>query len=222
MSHIRRSRLPWVALLFGAISGCGSSMKRLDDAQVYKGPYFELKIVRYYESLPLHFTGEISVVQCRSPKTSGMPAGRTNDEGWKALGRVGALGSRSAEELVERVRREYLPIGDRILLWTSIVLMISDDGCNSFSTWDPISLPAEMILPVEKPDYCAPKGPADCRYEGFRGDRQPTYSEVRAIPNGAVSFLVRSRAFKTNQAFHVSSPDFGRTWQVSAVPGSDR
>lgn len=220
MSYKQRWLLPLVAIFFSAISGCSPSMKRLDDAQVYKGSHFELKVVRYYESLPLHFVGEIAVVQCRSEQTRGVPGGRTNDEGWKELGRIGALGSRSAEELVGRVRQEYLPIGDRVLLWTSIVLMISDDGCNSFSTWDPVSLPADVIIPVERPDYCAPKGLADCRYEDFRGDRRPVYSEVHAVPNGAVSFLVRSSAFKANHAFRVSSPDFGRTWHVSAVRGA--
>jgi hypothetical protein len=102
------------------------------------------------------------------------------------------------------------------------VLKLSDDGCRSFSTWDPTTLPPEAIDPAEKPEFCAPKGLGDCRYDDFRGEREPAYSELQAVPGGAVSFLVRSKAFKGVQAYRVTSDNFGRTWQVTAVPEKEK
>ena len=40
------------------------------------------KLVRYYENLPLHYTGEVFRVQCASVHTADSPAHRTQEAGW--------------------------------------------------------------------------------------------------------------------------------------------
>jgi hypothetical protein len=194
---------------------CGPKLRRLDEAPLLATPAFELKLVRYYENLPLHFTGEIAVVQCRSAATRDAPAGPTNDAGWQPLGRVTALGSKSAAEVVETARRDYEPIGAHGLAWKGTVLQLSFDGCGSFVTWDPTTLGADQIDPIPKPDYCAPVGAGDCRYHDFEGARRPTYTEIEATPDGAVAFVARSLAFRGVESLRVASADGGRTWQVT-------
>lgn len=157
-------------------------------------------------------------MQCSSGNTKEYGEGRTNDEGWRPLGRIGALGSEDAEELLESARREYIVIDDEILVWTSRVFKVSFDGCGSFATWSPMGLPDDRIDPVEKPDYCAPKGTTDCSNDDFSGSRTPVYSDIRARSDGTVSFTVQSKTFKPSDTLTISSHDFGRTWQESSVP----
>lgn len=208
--------LSMLALVVVALlAGCRPSMRRLDEALIHGGPKLRLKVVRYYENLPFHFSGEIGVVQCASSATRGIEAGRTNDSGWVPLGRVRALGSGSACELLPLARADYLVGHDRTLVWKGTVLQVSFDGCSAFATWDPTTLPQERIDPVEKPDYCAPKGSGDCRYYDFQGDRAPRYSEIRVTPGGTIDFRVASRSFTPAQTLRVTSEDSGATWRIS-------
>ncbi len=86
---------------------CSPSTRKLDEAIVYEGPQFELKVVRYYENLPFHFVGEVFSVQCGSARTAGSPGHRRQDPGWVTLAAGAAIGSKSAAELVERERASF-------------------------------------------------------------------------------------------------------------------
>lgn len=208
--------LPAIAAAVAAASlcACGPSTRRLDEAAMYQGPQLRLKLVRYYENLPFHYTGEVFRVMCASERTAGTPAQPMQDAGWVTLGNGGAIGSNSAAELAARERRNYVVIDERILVWTGMVLSVSFDACGSFRRWEPTSLPAESVVPAEKPDYCAPQGKADCRHYDFLGERMPKYEDIRADAAGNVSFLVRSEAFRSGRAIRVRSSDYGRTWRV--------
>jgi hypothetical protein len=41
--------------LAAALVACGASTRKLDEAMLFQGPRFELKVVRYHERLPLHY-----------------------------------------------------------------------------------------------------------------------------------------------------------------------
>lgn len=206
--------------MFGALASaavlaaCSPSTRKLDEATMYEGPVFRLKLVRYYQNLPFSYTGEVFRVLCASARTARSPAGEMQDAGWVTLGNGGAIGSKSATEVAQRERGRYVVVDDETLVWTGTVLSVSFDACGSFRRWDPTSLPRELIVPVEKPDYCAPKGQADCRYYDFQGEREPHYEDIRADRSGSVSFIVRSEAFRDRRAIRVRSSDSGRTWRV--------
>lgn len=213
---IRLTQIAVVATLSASLLACEASTEKLDEAIFFDGPRFKLKIVRYYENLPLHYTGEVFRVQCSSART-GNPGHKMQDPGWVTLGNGAAIGSKSAAEVAQRERRNYLVLGEELLVWTGNGVNVSFDACGKFRGWYPTSLPADLIMPVEKPDYCAPKGKVDCRSYDFQGERAPRFEAVRANPQGVVSFLVRSRAFKDNRAVRVQSSDFGQTWMLTVV-----
>jgi hypothetical protein len=105
-------------------------------------------------------------------------------------------------------------IDDRTLVWTGNGFQVSFDACGHFQSWYPSRLPAEMIDPVEKPEWCAPAGTADCRNYDFFGDRHPKFEQIEVEPNGRVSFVVRTPALRPNGVLRVESADSGRTWEV--------
>jgi hypothetical protein len=195
--------------------GCRPSIRRLDDAPMHDGPGLRLKLVRYHENLPWHFSGEIGVVQCSSDGTRAVKAARTNDRGWVPLGRVSAIGSRTARELLPQATADYQVLNERTLVWKGTVLQVSFDGCATFAMWDPTSLPLERINPVAKPDHCAPKGTGDCRYYDFQGDRTPVYSEIAVTSDGGIEFFASSESFLPSRRIRVTSTDSGTTWQVA-------
>ena len=200
-------------LLLALLVSCGGRTRKLDEAVFYDGPQFKLKLTRYYENLPLHYVGEVYRVQCASPATAGSPAQKTQDSGWVTLGNGGAIGPRSAAELVDSVRDSYRVIDDETLVWTGNGFQVSFDACGQFQSWYPSRLPPEMIDPVEKPEWCAPAGTADCRNYDFFGDRHPKFEQIEVTPNGRVSFVVRTPALRPNGRLRVESADSGRTWR---------
>lgn len=208
-----------VAAAVVMVSGCQEERK-LDEAVFYEGPEFTLKLSRYYLNLPLHYTGEVFSVQCNSPQTADAPEGSRQDAGWVVVSTGGAIGSNSAREVANREKHKYLIMDDRTLVMTSMVLRVTFDACGSFRHWQPTSLPAELIDPVEKPDYCAPNGTADCRHYDFLGDRQPQFEAIHTDPAGNVSFLVRSKGFKGRAVLRVESDDYGRSWRVTPLEQS--
>jgi len=218
----RRGRAPGRTLALAAAclvaAACGPRLRRLDDAPMYAGPRFELRAVRYFERLPLHYTGEVFRIQCRSDRTAGAPARPDQDAGWRTLGSGGAIGTRSARDVAEAERAHYLVLGPSILAWLGLVIHVSFDACGGFATWDPTTLPPDRIAPAPRPAWCAPEGGADCRYEDFRGERAPVYEDVRADASGRVSFRVRSSALRPTGALRVESDDFGATWRVADEP----
>ena len=208
-------RAPYRLLLLATVlASCGGGTRKLDEALFYNGPEFKLKLVRYYENLPLHYTGEVYRVHCGSSQTAQSPAHTTQDSGWVTIGNGGAIGSKSAVELVEQVRDFYRVIDERTLVWAGNGLEVSFDACGQFRSWYPANLPAEMIDPVGKPEYCAPAGTADCRNHDFFGDRAPRFEEIEVRPDGRVAFVARSAALLPNGALRVESADSGRNWSV--------
>ena len=206
-------------LLVTLFTSCAGGTRKLDEAVFYDGPQFKLKLVRYYENLPLHYTGEVYRVMCGSAATAQSPAHKTQDAGWVAIGNGGAIGSKSAAELVARVRDAYRVIDERTLVWTGNGLQISYDACGQFRSWYPTSLPRDMIDTLAKPEWCAPKGTGDCRHYDFMGDRTPRFDSIEVRRDGRVGFTARSAAFKAG-AVRVESSDSGRTW--SFEHGSSR
>jgi hypothetical protein len=184
---------------------------------IYEGPQFQLKLVRYFEDLPFHYTGEVFRVQCSSQQTRNAQADKTQDAGWVSLGNGGAIGSKSAAELAERERRNYLVVDDHILVWIGNGVNASFDACGSFRGWYPTSLPEDLIVPAEKPDYCKPRGNVDCRHYDFLGEREPRFEELRVTSQGSISFIVRSKAIRNGKSVRVQSPDFGKTWQIALL-----
>ena len=183
----------------------------------YEGPEFRLKLVRYYENYPLHFTGEVFRIQCGSELTRDSPAHKTQDAGWLSLGGGAALGSKSAAEVAERERGRYRVVDDRTLVWLGNGVKVSFDACGSFRAWYPPSLPEGIVVPAEKPDFCKPRGATDCAHLDFVGDREPRFDEIRVSPEGGISFRVRSRAFRQDSTVRVDSEDFGRSWEVTVL-----
>ena len=193
---------------------CGLGSDKLDEAFIYDGPQFRLKLVRYYVNMLLHYTGEVYRVQCASDRTTRSPKLDTQEAGWVTAGNGGAIGSKSAAELVEQVRSNYIVVDEGTLVWLNIGVNVSFDACGRFRGWYPSSLPADVIDPVEKPDYCRPKGTADCRNYDFMGDRAPRYEDFRVSPDGRIAFTARSKAFRDGKSVRVWSADFGKTWST--------
>lgn len=212
--------LPGIAAVSGMcvlVAACPAPTHKLDEVTFYEGPDFKLKLVRYYENLRFHYTGEVFYVQCASARTAGSPGSVEQDPGWVTLANGGAIGSHSAAELVERERHNYLVIDDHTLVWTGTGLHVSFAGCSDVRAWYPTSLPVELIDPVAKPSYCAPQGASDCRNLDFEGDRRLRFEEVHVEPDGHISFSAHSRAFKGTGAVRVRSTDFGRTWSYDPL-----
>jgi len=212
---MRRRGLAAVASLW--LVACSASTKKLDEAILYEGPQFKLKVVRYYENLPFHFVGEVFSVQCGSAHTAGSPGHSRQDPGWVSLAAGAAIGSKSAAELVERERRHFRSIDDQTLVWIGSGVQVSFDACGEIRSWYPWELPSELIEPAEKPPYCKPAGTVDCRKDDFLGDREASFEEIVVKPDGTVSFVVRSKALESERGVRVASTDRGRTWQIEPL-----
>ncbi len=210
-------RAAGLVVVLALSTGCDSGLRRLDEHVFYTGPGYQLKVVRYYENLPLHYSGEIYSVQCQSAATRDIEALPAQDPGWRILERGGAIGTERASDIVSRLEHHYLAIDATRLVWLDRLFHVSFDGCGSFASWDPTALGPERIDPVEKPDYCAPKGTADCRSMDFEGDRSPRYEDVHVEPDGRIRFVARTPAFRGVIALRVASDDFGRTWRVDPI-----
>lgn len=205
-----------LSLLATLLIACGPSTQKLDEAPLYDGPQFRLRLVRYYENLPLHYSGEVFTVQCASAQTRGAPAHKTQEAGWVTLGRGGAIGAGDAAALAARERPNYLVFDERTLAWVGNGINVSFDACGSFNAWYPTALPAALIVPADKPDYCKPRGTADCAGYDFIDGREPRYRDLRVSPAGAIAFVMESTALRDGKAVRVESDDHGRTWRVAA------
>ncbi len=196
---------------------CGNPNQRLDEYVFYDGPQFRLKVVRYYRNIPFNQLGEQAVVMCQSENTRKFPAHEQQDAGWRTLGARDAQGSKDAKEAALRVKDDYEVLNDHTLTGKMNVFNISFDACGHFINWDPGRLPQAMIDPVEKPDSCAPNGPADCRYLDFEGDRTPRYEQIRVVGEGQVSFTASSATFRDAELLRVHTGNNGAVWHVEAV-----
>ena len=177
----------------------------------------KIKVVRYFERLPLSYDGEIAIVQCASDATRDRAEGQTNDSGWVVIDRFVAIGTRNAGEVLDKARERVLAQDAKILVWNhGMVLSASFDGCASFRSWDARDLPDELTVPAQLPAYCKPAGQVDCRPRDFRftGDRMPAFKGLRVSRSGDIAFEVRSTAFRSGRPLRVSSRDFGHSWKL--------
>ena len=117
---------------------------------------FTLKVVRFYRNLFLSYNGETFSVQCSSEKTAGYGAGKFTEPGWYELGNGGAIGTETAADVIEQVKSQYIIVDENTLAIPGVVFRVSFHGCTRFKSWDPTTLPLEMIDPVDKPAHCAP------------------------------------------------------------------
>ena len=210
-----------IMTLCALLVACGNPNQRLDEYMFYDGPQFRLKVVRYYRNIPFNQLGEQAVVMCQSENTMEFQARDQQDAGWRMLGAADALGSKSAKEAALSVKHDYEVFDDHTLVGKMNAFNISFDACGHFINWDPGRLPQAMISPLEKPDSCAPNGPADCRYYDFEGDRAPRYEQINVAGKDQVSFTARSPAFNNIELLRVQTRNNGAVWHVETV-GLDR
>jgi len=215
------SRPVSIVLLCVLLAACGNPNQRLDEYVFYDGPQFRLKVVRFYRNIPFDQLGEHAVVMCQSENTADFPAQDPQDAGWRVLGSADVQGSHNASEAALGMKDDYDVFDDHTLIGKMQAFNISFDACGHFINWDPTRLPQAMINPLEKPDSCAPNGPADCRYYDFEGDRAPRYEKIRVAGKGEVSFTASSPAFKDVELLRVQTRNNGTVWQVERV-GADR
>lgn len=200
---------------------CGNPNQRLDEYVFYDGPQFRLKVVRFYRNIPFDKLGEHAVVMCQSENTAEFPAPDPEDAGWRILGSEDVQGSNTAKEAALGVKDDYEVLDDHTLIGKMKVFNISFDACGHFVNWDPSRLPQAMLNPREKPDSCAPNGPADCRYYDFEDDRTPHYEQIRVAGKGRVSFTVSSPTFRGVERLGVQTRNNGDVWHVETA-GADR
>lgn len=196
-----------------SVAACKPSTKRLDESALHDGPVFRLKVVRYYEKYPMHYNGEVFRVMCASPNTASSPAHKTQDAGWVTVVSGGAIGRGNAAAIAAEERKNYIVLNDTTLAWTGTGFNVSFDACGRFRSWHPTMLPIEQIDTVQKPEWCAPKGTADCRHYDFLGERAPRYSDIRVDPSGIVEFTATSPAFRDGGVVRLRSADAGKSWQ---------
>lgn len=57
---------------------------------------------------------------------------------------------------------------------------MSFDACGRFQGWHPSSLPEDLFVAVDKPDFCAPKGTVTCPNYEFLNGGEPRFDEIQA------------------------------------------
>lgn len=208
--------------LCALLVACGNPNQRLDEFVFYDGPQFRLKVVRFYRNIPFNQLGEQAVVMCQSDNTMESSGLDEQDAGWRMLGAGGEQDSNSARDVALRVQGDYQVLDDDTLVAITNAFNISFDACGHFINWDPSRLPNDMIAPLEKPDSCAPGGPADCSHYDFEGDRAPRYEQIYVPGKGRVSFTARSQAFRGAEWLRIETRNNGAVWHVDIVhPAAD-
>jgi hypothetical protein len=218
----RAGILSIIALVGTLLASCFSSTRKLDETIFFVGSGFKLKLVRYYDDIPLHYSGEISVIHCATDQTRSIRAHtRTQEDGWMKVEHVGGvLGSKSSAEILERVQLKPRVIDEQTL---TIIgdnrFLATFDGCRTFINWNVRQLPDELITQQPRPEHCKYLATDICPgVTTFEGDRLLQFSNVRIdTQSGYISFLVKSKAFKDGVNIAVSSRDRGRTWTTKAV-----
>ena len=92
-----------------------SDTRKLDEAVFYEGPVFTLKVVRFYQNLFLSYNGETFSVQCSSEHTAGYGGSKFTERGWYELGSGGAIGTKTADDVIKQVKAQYLIVDDSTL-----------------------------------------------------------------------------------------------------------
>jgi hypothetical protein len=203
-----------------AVSSCLPSVRRLDEADIYEGSLFRLKVVRYHVSVPLSFQGVAAFVSCASAATRQRPGTSTSDPGWVQVRAVPAYYSKSAASLRESALSRITIVDDKVLLVSESVLQVSYDGCATFRRWDPGQLPDSLLTAPRLPPDCAPSGNADCSYLSRMID--VTYTDIHVDTLGHVSFTASSTRFPEDVDLRVESADSGKTWAERTLPPPSR
>lgn len=209
-----------VAISIGA--GC-RTQRRLDDADLYFGPVFRLRVTRYYENYPLHYAGEVYRVSCASAATAHAPAGPLNEAGWLILGNGSAIGTASAAEVAAKVAPSYRVFDDRTLVWIGTRLGVSRDGCGTFAYWSLESVPAAHLAVAPEPsaECRAPNpDPRLCGSAALVADDPVAFDDLRVAAT-SVAFVARSRRVRGG-SIGVSTSDNGLTWTYENQGGRPR
>jgi hypothetical protein len=182
-----------------ALASC-DSIRELDQAQIYKGPKFELVLVRFYKNYPLHFSGATFNVQCKSVNTLNSKAHDERRAGWAVVGGNSALDSESALQLLEEQRKNYIVVDDDIVVRLSPdSFAVSFDACGSSNVWNVSSLPAEFLAKS---------------VQSHVGYVPTSYDNIKVSANGQIQFTALSAKFADSKVIEVESTDFGDTWRV--------
>lgn len=166
-----------------------SDTRKLDESVFYQGLVFTLKVGRFYRNLFLSYNGETFSLRCSSEDTVGYGGGKFTKPGWYALGSGDAIGTKSSDDVIKQAESQYIIVDDSTLAISGVVFGVSFSGCTQFKSWNPTTLPPEMINPVDKPDNCALQGIFDCCYHDYHGDLRPVYEDMRVHPEGHISFI---------------------------------
>lgn len=234
-----------VVMGFFGYRSCASH--RIDERVFYQGRGLELKVVTAFENLPLHFTGNVYRVQCRSTKTANFAPTKFSDPGWQSYvplyNGFQALGYRSdskhdIERLVEVARVGY-HITDELTLMveSGTGVAVSFGGCASFAVWN-YDLVDESLLIETSPEFekCQANLQESqqwphiqqlikrhgsiaraCQYSKFEGVNKPHFGNFSASQTGAARFEISSSAFLAHPNYSVSTADFGKNWVLAPL-----
>ncbi len=213
---------------------CQVHRHKLAEMVFLKNENFELKLVTRYESIPLHYVGEVYSVACRTNNTSIFQAWPFDfvEAGWNLIPAITMpreSGSRihyDLERMTALAKKAYLPLGPEILAVKSETrFSISFDGCRQFTYWDFKHLPADLAVQNSKEtEACLAQQKSDkekglqvygdCKVQNFLGERAFEFTDIQSSNAGQVSFLVHSAAFPNGTVLKVSTKDSGATWQT--------
>lgn len=198
------------------LSACGSSVRKLDEVAMYDGPNLRLSLTRYFEDVPLHWAGEIYVVHCTSNETKSFHSNESpGKSGSTIVERGGALGSKSAVEVANRVREQYKVIDDKVLINASSgIFKISFNACGDFKIWNGWYLPEGTINLVPQ-SSCSGKEKSlnPCPWMNFEGVAKIKFSEIKVDSSlKKVQFRASSKAFKNGKDLIVSFENGGKSW----------
>lgn len=198
------------------LSACGSNLRKLDEVVLYEGTNLRLSLTRYFEDVPLHWTGEIYVVHCASNETKSFHSNELpGKSGATIVQRSGALGSKSAVEVANRVREQYKVIDDKVLINADGGLFkVSFNACGDFKSWNGWNLPVDAINLVPQ-SSCSSKEKSlnSCPWMNFEGAAKIKFSEITVDSSlKKVSFRASSSAFKNGKDLIVSFENGGKNW----------
>ncbi len=207
--------------------------EKVGEVSFYNRESVELKLVRIFENLPLHFVGNTHQVLCKSPRTLGA-SGHPKyfiEAGWKQIPTSTLIFDRTEkdgalESLAERAKKVYFFQNKALVILTETGIYFSVDQCSSIMNWDTLRNLSKEIKVTPTPEYekClkqreenTKKGLANygtCDYFNFSYPNQPIFDEI-VVETGKISFRMTAKALKS--PLKIVSMDSGKTWQTSTL-----
>lgn len=211
-----------------------SHYTKLGETTFLKTNDIEIKMVTRHEYLPLHYIGDAYSVACKSNSTSQFNAWKYDqvEGGWNIIPSP-ALKCLVADKIEcdhQKLANEAKPFF--ILIDKITVLVLGQDklsasfnGCKSFVFWDYKNLPKDLDIQNSADfDRCEAQKiqdknrgltypEVDCRPLNFLNESKFTFEDIKANDSGALSFSVRSSAFKNMEVIKIETNDFGRSWK---------